>query len=273
MQGRAHMTSGTKDIGLRWARRISRAQALQSNHHTFAEALPLYEAILRCQSDIALAATSAVSSEVPLRAQIDVSFACSQVPFILSAAIKHGPEALHGRAQGLQSEGEPIWRALIESALDNRQGSHSEIDDCIFRACLQPIAENVQSQLPVVSNYSRNRCPACDGLPQLAILRPEGEGGSRWLLCSFCLCEWAFRRIICPWCGEEDKEKLPRYSAEECPHLRVEACDTCKRYLKEVDMTIDGNSVPLVDEAAFAVLDIWATGHGYTKISKNLIGF
>ena len=149
----------------------------------------------------------------------------------------------------------------------------SPLDSFFARACLQPIAENLQAQLPVEANYSKNLCPACGGFAQLAVLRPEGEGASRWLLCSFCLREWLYRRIVCPWCGEEDKEKLPRYSAEECGHVSVEACDTCKKYLKAVDMTIDGHAEPLVDEAALAVLDVWATEHGYTKIIRNLIGF
>ena len=54
---------------------------------------------------------------------------------------------------------------------------------------------------------------------------------------------------------------------------KVEACDNCQRYFKAVDMTIDGLAVPLVDEAALAVLDVWASGLGYTKIIRNMIGF
>ncbi|HUK91878.1 MAG TPA: formate dehydrogenase accessory protein FdhE, partial [Blastocatellia bacterium] len=127
-------------------------------------------------------------------------------------------------------------------------------------------------QLPKDSIYTSSVCPACGGLPQLTVLRPEGEGASRWLMCAFCLREWPFRRIICPGCGEEDKEKLPRYSAEECDYVHVEACETCKRYLKAVDMTVNGLAVPLIDEVALAVLDIWAGEHGYSKVIRNLIG-
>jgi hypothetical protein len=32
-------------------------------------------------------------------------------------------------------------------------------------------------------------------------------------------------------------------------------------------------AVPLVDEAAFSVLDVWATDRHYTKIVPNLMGF
>ena len=55
--------------------------------------------------------------------------------------------------------------------------------------------------------------------------------------------------------------------------MRVEACDTCKYYLKSVDMTVDGLAVPIVDEVATAPLDMWAIEHGFSKISPNLMGF
>ena len=32
--------------------------------------------------------------------------------------------------------------------------------------------------------------------------------------------------------------------------MRVEACDVCHHYIKTVDMTKDGNAVPVVDEIA-----------------------
>ena len=105
------------------------------------------------------------------------------------------------------------------------------------------------------------------------MIRPEGDGGKRSLLCSFCQSEWEFRRILCPTCGEVDHEKLPRYSAEGIAAVRVEACDTCKRYLKSIDMTVDGLAVPVADEIATAPLDLWAAEHDYRKIQLNLMGF
>ena len=52
----------------------------------------------------------------------------------------------------------------------------------------------------------------------------------------------------------------------------MEACDTCNRYIKGVDLTRLGLAVPLVDEIAAAPLDLWAQEHGYTKIELNLVG-
>lgn len=142
------------------------------------------------------------------------------------------------------------------------------------RVLLQPQAEQLAlNQQPQSVDSSASVCPVCGARPQAAVLRPEGDGGKRFLLCSFCSTEWEFRRILCAMCGEVDHQKLPRYSAEDFAAVRVEACDTCKYYLKSVDMTVDGHAVPLVDEVATVALDVWAIEHGFTKISLNLMGF
>jgi len=52
----------------------------------------------------------------------------------------------------------------------------------------------------------------------------------------------------------------------------VEACDSCKTYIKSVDLTKNGHAEPVVDEIAAAALDFWAKEHGYEKIELNLMG-
>lgn len=257
----------------RYENAIDRARELPGEHAAATPLLRLYAAVLAFQADVARATKAQFKAGLPLRQQIDPAFASSFMPTLLQVSFANGPEELAGKARALLGEGEQSWRKIIESEIAPTGQRVTGADYFFARACLQPIAENLQSQLPSDSNYSQNLCPACGGWAQLAVLRPEGEGASRYLLCSFCLREWLFRRIVCPWCGEEDKEKLPRYSAEECAHVHVQACDSCKRYLKAVDMTIHGRAVPLVDEAAWAVLDVWAVDRGYMKIIPNLVGF
>jgi FdhE protein len=103
-------------------------------------------------------------------------------------------------------------------------------------------------------------------------LRPLGDGAKRSLICSLCATEWEYRRIVCPACGEENVDKLPVYVAAELPHIRVEACDTCHRYIKTIDLTKDGRAVPVVDELAAIPLSLWAAEKGYEKLSSNLLG-
>jgi FdhE protein len=79
--------------------------------------------------------------------------------------------------------------------------------------------------------------------------------------------------LLCPNCGEEDQDKLPVFTAEEFPHVRIEACDTCQMYLKAIDLTKNGLAVPEVDELAAPALDLWASEQGYRKLQANLFGF
>ena len=115
-------------------------------------------------------------------------------------------------------------------------------------------------------------CPFCSAKPVVGLLRPEGDGGKRFLICSLCSAEWPFGRILCPACGEQNVEKLAVYTASQFPHVRVEACDTCRRYIKTVDLTKNGHAVPIVDELATIPLNLWAEEHQYTKLQPNLLG-
>lgn len=139
------------------------------------------------------------------------------------------------------------------------------------RVLLQPYAEYLASRADIPPAPEAATCPFCGGLPVAGVLRGEGDGAKRWMLCSLCSTEWLFRRVLCPYCREEDKEKLPVYVAPDFPAVRVDACDTCRIYLKSVDLTKDGRAVPIVDEIASVALSIWAEEHGYGKLQPNLL--
>jgi len=138
-----------------------------------------------------------------------------------------------------------------------------------WRILKQPHAE--RDRKPAPETYS-GTCPSCGAKPVAGVLRGEGDGAKRSLVCSMCAQEWLYRRLICPNCGEEDREKLPVYKAEQIDHVRVEACDTCHTYIKSVDLTKDGFAVPQVDEIATLALNVWADEHGYAKVETNLLG-
>jgi formate dehydrogenase maturation protein FdhE len=256
----------------RWKIRLTRAQELDPKFPDSA-GLALYQAVLQFQARVAVRSHATIKVDVPLRDQIEIAGLSADMRSILDISARHGPELLRSEAILVAAEGEPSFQRLLQASLSSASPKLKPVQDFFPRACLQPIAENLQVQLPKQAHYVGNICPACGGLPQAAILRPEGEGAGRSLLCSFCFCEWPYRRVICAWCGEEEKERLPRYSSDEWPHIHVEACETCKHYLKAVDLSVSGLAVPLVDEAAAAVLDVWADEHGYLKMMRNLIGF
>ncbi len=142
----------------------------------------------------------------------------------------------------------------------------------LWRVVRQPWVERQAKSSGVVKTTVQPRCPYCGELPLAAVLRPEGEGGKRFLICSLCFTEWEFRRLLCPQCGEERQEKLPILTAEQFPHVRVEACESCHVYTKAIDLTRNGLAVPEVDELATVALDLWAGEQEYVKLQVNVLG-
>jgi FdhE protein len=113
-------------------------------------------------------------------------------------------------------------------------------------------------------------------LPQLSFREVPDDplvSGQRQLMCSRCGHCWPYSRSACPACGETAGSKRTTYSEhDEFPHLRIEACATCDRYLIDVDLARDHLAVPEVDELVALPLDLYAVDHGLSKITPNLMG-
>jgi FdhE protein len=138
-------------------------------------------------------------------------------------------------------------------------------------AFLQPYAEYLAYRVDLPAPDARRPvCPSCGSKPLVGVLRPEGEGAKRSLICSFCGTEWDYLRIACPACEESRDDKMCVYTAAKFELVRVDACETCKAYIKTVDLTKNGRAIPEVDELAAIPLTLWADEQGYTKISRNI---
>ncbi len=258
-----------------WDKRIRRAGELAGRYSGASEILALYQAILEFQKTIFDSVRSRPRysdvSGTTFRQQIDVDAVTQSFPALLSLIEQKAPAKLAAEAKEIGQEGAESRRRILWAFLESDATSPHSF---FAKVLLQPYAEHLASgAAPQPEGSAGSVCPVCGDRPQAAVLHPEGDGGKRFLLCSLCLTEWEFRRILCPVCGEEDYQKLPRYTAEEIPAVRVEACDTCHFYLKSIDMTLDGRAVPLVDEVATVPLDLWAAEHGYKKTKVNLMGF
>ena len=223
-----------------WQRRIERAQELAKESPVLPELLDFYQQIARFQSTVA-------EGPAPTNLEALLALIRRTAPDLMAQAARPGI----------------TWDDLLRSA--------DPMHAFFVRVLLQADAAARARRSPVATGIQPH-CPFCAEKPVAAILRPEGDGGKRFLLCGLCFTEWEYRRLLCPNCGEEDKEKLPVYTAEEFPHIRVESCDTCRVYLKAIDLTKNGRAVPEVDELASVVLDLWAAEHGYTKLQPNLFG-
>ena len=90
--------------------------------------------------------------------------------------------------------------------------------------------------------------------------------------CALCGGEWLFGRILCPSCHEGDPYKLPSFQNDANPALRIEACETCHRYVKSLDLSQDARPIPEVDDLASIAMDLWAVDQGFTRIEPGLAG-
>jgi FdhE protein len=176
-------------------------------------------------------------------------------------------------------------------------------DRYLARASVGPVLEALGPDVKAACAGPRDalHCPECGGPPQLSYSAPAPENlatGPRRLLCARCGADWGFARMTCAGCGEDSSAKLTIFSEEGTssgergsivrglagaladgrasaffPHMRVEACESCRRYLLSVDLATEPGAVPVVDELAAIPLDLFARERGFSKIITNLMGF
>jgi formate dehydrogenase accessory protein FdhE len=262
--------------------RLRRAAHLSTQHAFAAEFLNFYKHVGAFQKTLRanIAASSGAKSRdalaADLRSPLDLTVLLPHFRGFLSAIEQNAPPALKKAAHEMAMLPSDSWIASLEAywqhggKYDQQVGAFAQF---LARAFLQPYAEFRAALTPQPPMLVTVRvCPLCGARPLMGVLRVEGDSGKRFLLCSFCSQEWEFRRIHCPTCGEQAEGKLPIYVAEQLPHIRVEACDTCKFYLQTVDLTKDGHTIPLVDDLAAIPLTLWAHEHGYSRLQPNLLG-
>ena len=263
--------------------RMERAARLAETYEFAREILSFYGVIAKFQSEY-YESLPKLWSKKPvapaggdLRAELNLGAVLGAFADLLKMVTERAPEALALEARNLLAKGGArqgeVLQEFWKTGLQQEAASGMQFADFFARMMLQPYADFVcGAMLPPAPVMTTCRCPRCNSLPLLGVLRPEGDGGKRFLLCGFCGLEWEFRRILCAKCGEEQETNLPVYVAEQFPHIRMECCETCKHFLRTIDLTKDGNAVPAVDDLAALPLSLWAEEHGYQRILGNLLG-
>ena len=268
--------------GSEYDARIRRAEKLIADKSSASELLSFYRCVAAFQKNMVQHVASASARQPELhsfgsvRENLDLTFLLPHFRNFLSVVEQNAPKALSAAAREVAAMPADSWISLLTAYWENGGRSDQQIGafaQFIPRAFLQPCAAYIAAQLAVPAMLATAHvCPLCEARPIFGILRVEGDGGKRSLVCSFCGFEWEFRRILCPTCGEVEERKLPVYIAEQFPHIRVEACDTCKFFVRTIDLTKDGHAVPVVDDLAAIPLTLWAHEHGYSRLHPNLFG-
>ena len=250
-----------------WDRRIERADTLAAAYPFAGEVLQFYKRIAMFQKEL----HSHLHQE-----DLDLYLLLPRFAEFLATVETCAPEPIAEFARDLNAQGTERWQMLLTSfwrTAPDFQPASDEPEALLAWIFLQPQAEYLAEHN---GNHARAEtlavCPFCSGKPIVGVLRPAGDGAKRSLICAMCATEWTYGRIICPACGEEAVEKLAIYTATQFDYIRVEACDTCRHYIKTVDLTKNGHAVPVVDELATMPLNLWAQQKGYVKLQRNLLG-
>jgi len=295
------MTKPLRAPSRKWDQRIKRARELARQYPFATEILTFYSKLAEFQQGFdshiqsTFASTKSGVQNGHLSSELDPHEIEALMPEFrpfLGFIVREGPSAMAGFAARLEKNDPGDWAQLLkrfwrrnkqdcgepEKATAGRvrpetaaEPSDGDIERFIALAFLQPYAEFLAHRADMPAPAVRQPvCPVCGSKPLAGVLRPEGDGAKRSLVCSFCYSEWDYLRIACPACEEFREERMCVYVAAQFEHVRVEACETCKTYIMTVDLTKNGLAIPEVDELAAIPLTLWANEQGYTKVSRNI---
>jgi FdhE protein len=278
-----------------WAERRRRTKELRAKQPFVRQLLDFYGALLPVQEDAFIRAVS----DAPPADRLASYVAEVVVPRVLDVGIALGPDRL--RVELLRQTEAQDERDVVERWMCGEE--QLAADRFLARAALSPVLEALGPEAKAVCSGPRDalHCPACGGPPQLSYFAQAAEdlaAGPRYLLCARCESSWGYPRMTCASCGEDSSGKLLVLSEEGTssgergnvvrglpgtpptkavaavfPHLRIDACESCRHYLLNVDLATDPHAVPVVDELAAVPLDLVARERGFTKIIPNLMGF
>jgi len=253
-----------------YAERRARARDLGARYDFAQEPLRLYLALIDAQER----SFERALADRPSADDLADYVVRTALPGVMEAVVAAGTERLREAVLMRFHDGD--LEGIVEAWLAGDDGNGT--DTFLARASASPVLEALPDLAAGLRRETDDRhCPRCGGLPQLAVFGETGEAlltSPRKLVCSRCANEWVLSRMTCAACGETSGAKMPILSDVDLfPHLRIDACEICRRYLITVDQRKDPRAVPVVDELAALPLDLVAAERGYTKIARNLMGF
>jgi FdhE protein len=152
-----------------------------------------------------------------------------------------------------------------EALADNEEEDSFDLIELFIEESLRPALERVVTLYGGEVRkfeWSEGYCPICGREPKIGEIRDEE--GTRYLFCNQCGFDWSYRRIKCPFCGNEEQQTLAYLTVEEDERYRVDVCNECKRYIKIIDFRNTKEKADLdVEDIATLHLDMLANDEGY----------
>ena len=175
-------------MGFSWDRRIARAGELAEKYPAVAELLKFYQQLARFQKSIHEKLASVSEHDIPVLLPF--------FPELIALVKRAGSPALAQAAVTLDQDSEEDRLMMLESIWQHQvESSQIAGEDAFFaQALLQPYAEYLAAKTGGTGEEASALCPFCGSKPLLGVMRQEGDGGKKSLLCSLCSTEWPFRR-------------------------------------------------------------------------------
>jgi FdhE protein len=163
----------------------------------------------------------------------------------------------------LQEDGKPFAQKIRDYGLD--------VDIMVFlflnswKPFLKALAREIGQKTGVSQKtWEKGYCPICGAMPLLSFIHEEGKRSG---VCAACESTWSMPRIFCPYCENTQPEKLHYFFQEENEGLRLDVCNSCRHYLKTLDLRKkEINPVPVIEDLLTTHLDLWAQEKGYKKL-------
>ncbi|MGB9698997.1 MAG: formate dehydrogenase accessory protein FdhE [Thermodesulfobacteriota bacterium] len=112
-------------------------------------------------------------------------------------------------------------------------------------------------------------CPFCGGYAGMGEIKEEGQ---KVLHCALCFTEWTYPRLRCPYCQNEDQQKLSYFQVEGEIDKRVDVCLLCHHYLKTIDSRERAKPIDWeVEDYLTLYLDYLAQEEGFQRPAKLFV--
>lgn len=260
------------DPAAAFEKRAARAELLAGSAPAVREPLLFASKLFRLQGRLAGAVSARHADAAFSGEAADLPRIVDLLPVFLAFAAADGPSELAEAAEA-RAKDDPATAASRLRVY--WEGGHDASEDYLSRAFLRPFAEVlVRAGIAARRPRHEGHCPACGAAPIVSYRKelPESNGSARFLVCALCGTEWPFNRIRCPSCQEENPVRLPGFQSDVHKNVRIEACETCRRYVKSIDLTLDARPLPEVDDLVSLAMDLWAIGEGWTRLEPGWAG-
>jgi FdhE protein len=222
----------------------------------FSKGLPL----LRCGAlDPALVSAAAASLS-----RLAVGLSAADAPEKTRAACA----LLHDELGRQPDASEKLITAVLSG---DEPGSRSGLIRYLCWKALRPLLgqwSRTAGELNRTVVWGRPYCPVCGSLPAMGQLAHTKQGRARLLSCGCCGSRWSFSRTTCPFCENQDQDRLRILEAEQEEMFRVDVCGACNGYLKTY--LNEGDEALFLADWSTLHLDVLARNKGLLRKAASL---